>query len=84
MGLAEVLADTRSKATTSEIDKLISKCPPVPIPDDNDKTIFTRDQKPDLGAMVNSNKKRLTCTIFFVVTNYTKNVNLTTTKIIIL
>ena len=57
MGLAEVLADTRSKATTSEIDKLISKCPPVPIPDDNDKTIFTRDQQPDLGAMVNSNEK---------------------------
>lgn len=52
MGLAEVLADSRSKATASEVDKLVSKCPIVPILDDKEKTIFTRQDKPDLGVMV--------------------------------
>ncbi|KAI8148722.1 hypothetical protein BJV82DRAFT_642239 [Fennellomyces sp. T-0311] len=67
MGLAEVLADSRSKATSSEIDKLISKCPPVPIPDDNDKNIFTRDQKPDLGAMTSRSQQSLAALVKYAV-----------------
>lgn len=59
MGLAEVLADSRAKATNSDIDRLLSKCPDVPLdtPQD-DKTIFTRAQKPNLGLMVNRWKQR--------------------------
>lgn len=50
MGLAEVLADSRAKASSSEIEKLISKCPTVPINDENN--ILTRREAPELGAMV--------------------------------
>lgn len=50
MGLAEVLADSRAKASSSEIERLISKCPVVPINDETD--ILTRKEAPDLGAMV--------------------------------
>lgn len=64
MGLAEVLADSRSKATASEVDKLVSKCPIVPILDDKEKTIFTRQDKPDLGVMVGTlNDTLTTCLI---------------------
>lgn len=53
MGLAEVLADSRSKATTAEIEKLLTKCPAVPLDvPPGDKTIFTKEQKPGLGSMV--------------------------------
>lgn len=51
MGLAEVLADSRAKASTEEIDKLISKCPAVPI-DNTTTEILTRHDAPGLGVMV--------------------------------
>jgi phosphatidylinositol 4-kinase len=53
MGLAEVLADSRAKASSSEIEKLISKCPIVPLNDETD--ILTRREAPELGAMVRNN-----------------------------
>jgi phosphatidylinositol 4-kinase len=51
MGLAEVLADSRAKATSEEIEKLINRCPAVPI--DNGTDIFTKNDVPGLGIMVN-------------------------------
>jgi phosphatidylinositol 4-kinase len=50
MGLAEVLADSRAKASTDEVEKLISKCPVVPIDDGTD--IWTKRDAPELGVMV--------------------------------
>lgn len=50
MGLAEALADSRAKATTDEIERLVNKCPAVPI---NEGTgILTRREAPELGVMV--------------------------------
>jgi phosphatidylinositol 4-kinase len=50
MGLAEVLADSRAKATTDEIERLVSKCPVVPMNEGTD--ILTRKEAPELGVMV--------------------------------
>lgn len=50
MGLAEVLADSRAKATSDEIQKLVNRCPVVPINEGTD--ILTRNDAPELGAMV--------------------------------
>lgn len=50
LGLAEVLADSRAKASVEEIEKLLSKCPEVPINKGTD--IFTREKAPGLGSMV--------------------------------
>ncbi|KAI9253575.1 hypothetical protein BY458DRAFT_535835 [Sporodiniella umbellata] len=49
LGLAEVLADSRAKGTEDEIEKLLSKCPDVPINGGTD--ILTRKEAPGLGAM---------------------------------
>lgn len=50
MGLAEVLADSRAKASSDEIEKLINKCPPVPI--DTGTEILTRNDVSGLSVMV--------------------------------
>ncbi|CDS12547.1 hypothetical protein LRAMOSA04741 [Lichtheimia ramosa] len=67
MGLAEVLADSRSKATASEVDKLVSKCPIVPILDDKEKTIFTRQDKPDLGVMTQRSQQSVAALVKYAV-----------------
>lgn len=69
MGLAEVLADSRAKATNLEVEKLIARCPPVPVDGElQDKTIYTRDQKPDLGTMVCRSFGFLFIVVFLVLT----------------
>lgn len=53
MGLAEVLADSRAKASSDEVEKLINKCPAVPINEGTE--ILTRRDSPELGSMVSKN-----------------------------
>ncbi|KAI7893269.1 uncharacterized protein EV154DRAFT_600987 [Mucor mucedo] len=65
MGLAEVLADSRAKASSSEIEKLISKCPAVPINDDTD--ILTRREAPELGAMTRRSQQTIAALVNYAV-----------------
>ncbi|CAO3596291.1 unnamed protein product [Absidia cylindrospora] len=51
LGLAEVLADSRSKASSSEVEKLVSKCPDVPLDSPEDDTIPIRGSIPNVGTM---------------------------------
>ncbi|CAO3637256.1 unnamed protein product [Cunninghamella echinulata] len=53
LGLAEVLADSRSKPTTSDVDRLLSKCPEVPLVNPDEDTIFAKGSIPTVGTMVN-------------------------------
>jgi phosphatidylinositol 4-kinase len=48
--LAEVLADSRAKATSLDVEKLINKCPAVPVDEGSD--ILTKHDAPGLGIMV--------------------------------
>lgn len=48
--LAEVLADSRAKATSLDVEKLVNKCPSVPIDEGTD--ILTKHDAPGLGIMV--------------------------------
>jgi hypothetical protein len=53
MSLADVLADSASKTTTDEIERLLSKCPDVPAVsiDDLDIVVPSKDKK-SIGRMV--------------------------------
>ncbi|KAG0179232.1 phosphatidylinositol-4- kinase [Apophysomyces sp. BC1034] len=51
MGLAEVLADSRAKASDDDIGRLVAKCPPVPLDSLDEDTIFTREDAPGLGML---------------------------------
>ncbi|CEP08014.1 hypothetical protein [Parasitella parasitica] len=66
MGLAEVLADSRSKASTEEIEKLISKCPAVPI-DVQSTEIMTRHDAPGLGVMTRRGQQTIAAIVKYAV-----------------
>jgi phosphatidylinositol 4-kinase len=57
MGLAEVLADSRAKATSNEIERLVAKCPAVSIVEGTD--IHTKETAPGLVSMVNKKPDQL-------------------------
>ncbi|KAI8379424.1 uncharacterized protein BYT42DRAFT_514723 [Radiomyces spectabilis] len=67
-GLAEVLADSRAKASSHEVDRLISKSPPVPI--DNGKSttaIVTKDQAPNLATMNERSRQTIAALVKYAV-----------------
>ncbi|KAF7723837.1 phosphatidylinositol-4- kinase [Apophysomyces ossiformis] len=51
MGLAEVLADSRAKATDDDIERLVAKCPPVPLDSPDADTIFTQEDTLSLDIL---------------------------------
>lgn len=59
IGLAQVLADSRSNASTVEIDKFVSKSPTVPLDNPDDATIFKRGDIPSVGTMVKGRHGKL-------------------------
>ncbi|KAG0740375.1 hypothetical protein G6F23_008320 [Rhizopus arrhizus] len=65
LGLAEVLADSRAKATSDEIEKLLSRCPEVPINASTD--ILTRKEAPGLGSMTRRRQQALAALIKYTV-----------------
>ncbi|KAI8636242.1 hypothetical protein BD408DRAFT_487034 [Parasitella parasitica] len=66
IGLAEVLADSRAKASTEEIEKLISKCPAVPI-DSEITEIMTRHDAPGLGIMTSRCQQTIAAVVKYAV-----------------
>ncbi|CAO0794100.1 unnamed protein product [Mucor circinelloides] len=66
MGLAEVLADSRAKASTEEIDKLISKCPAVPM-DHATTEVLTRHEAPGLGVMTRRSQQTIAALVKYAV-----------------
>ncbi|KAI9262886.1 hypothetical protein EDC94DRAFT_88967 [Helicostylum pulchrum] len=65
MGLAEVLADSRAKATSDEIQKLVNRCPVVPINEGTD--ILTRNDAPELGAMTLRSQQTIAALVNYAV-----------------
>jgi phosphatidylinositol 4-kinase len=51
VSLASVLSDSRAKTTTDEVERLVSKCPAIPLLPVEDSTIVTPDQG-SIGRMV--------------------------------
>ncbi|KAI8097412.1 uncharacterized protein BX664DRAFT_326316 [Halteromyces radiatus] len=66
LGLAEVLADSRSKATTNEVEKLVSKCPIVPLDIPDDDNIYIRGSIPSVGTMTRRSQQTLTALVKYV------------------
>ncbi|KAI7904651.1 uncharacterized protein BX663DRAFT_324170 [Cokeromyces recurvatus] len=66
VSLASVLADSRSKATTDEVDRLLSKCPTIPILPIEDTTIVTPGQK-NIGCMTQRHQQTLDALIKYTV-----------------
>ncbi|KAI8067784.1 hypothetical protein BC940DRAFT_340507 [Gongronella butleri] len=59
LGLAEVLADSKARATDTEVDKLLSKCPPVPSDNLDDDTIYTRGSIASVGKMTRHSEQTM-------------------------
>lgn len=51
VSLASVLADSRAKTTADEVERLLSKCPTIPLLSIENSTIVTPDQG-SIGRMV--------------------------------
>ncbi|ORX46095.1 hypothetical protein DM01DRAFT_1339741 [Hesseltinella vesiculosa] len=71
LGLAEVLADSKAKATDDEVDKLLSKCPPLPLDKLNDDTIYTRGSLEKVGTMTRRSEQTVAALVKYV-TNATE------------
>lgn len=52
MSLAGVLADSRAKTTNEEVERLLSKCPDIPIMSIEDTSINVPGQQLSVGRMV--------------------------------
>jgi hypothetical protein len=53
MSLAGVLADSRAKTTSNEVERLLSKCPDIPLIPIDDININIPGQQLNVGRMVN-------------------------------
>lgn len=53
MSLAGVLADSRAKTTSNEVERLLSKCPDIPLIPMDDINISVPGQQLNVGRMVN-------------------------------
>lgn len=53
MSLAGVLADSRAKTTSNEVERLLSKCPDIPLISMDDININVPGQQLNVGRMVN-------------------------------
>ncbi|KAI9473755.1 MAG: hypothetical protein EXX96DRAFT_316861 [Benjaminiella poitrasii] len=66
VSLAGVLADSRSKTTTGEVERLLSKCPDIPILPIEDTAIVTPGQK-NIGRMTYRYQQTLDALIKYAV-----------------
>ncbi|KAI9473410.1 MAG: hypothetical protein EXX96DRAFT_304862 [Benjaminiella poitrasii] len=70
--LAEVLADSRAKSTSDEVDKLIKRCPEVSI--DNGTGIITKhDIVPELGRMTQRSQQNIYALVQYAVKTSKEN-----------
>ncbi|RCI05105.1 phosphatidylinositol-4- kinase, partial [Rhizopus stolonifer] len=63
--LAEVLADSRTKATSDEIETLVNKCPVVPLEEGTD--ILSRHEAPGLGKMTLQSQQTIAALVKYTV-----------------
>ncbi|KAI7870650.1 hypothetical protein BDF14DRAFT_1772183 [Spinellus fusiger] len=69
MGLANVLADTRAEPKTDDMERLLLRCPSVPLEEqDKDiKTIFTSESAPNMPVLTRSSQWALMALVKYTV-----------------
>ncbi|KAI8996972.1 hypothetical protein BDB01DRAFT_769342 [Pilobolus umbonatus] len=65
MGLAEVLADSRAKTTSDEIQRLVMRCPATPLDEGTD--IITDKETVGLGVMTRKSQQTIAALVQFAV-----------------
>ncbi|KAL0081209.1 hypothetical protein J3Q64DRAFT_1850940 [Phycomyces blakesleeanus] len=63
MNLAEVLADTRAKTVAEEVDRLLARCPPVPLTELDQVNILTTEDAPDMAVLTRQSQHSLSALV---------------------